>query len=64
MNDSNKAERADKDSELVLSDDIESLKKQIKVETLDYVDVASLQAWEKALQTWPLLAEWHVWSKS
>lgn len=60
----NKVEKINKGSGLVLSDDIESLKKQIKVEALDYVDVASLQAWGKALQTWPLLAEWHVWSKS
>lgn len=63
MDDNKTAVKISKDSQLVLSDDIESLQKQLKIESLDYVDIASLQAWEKALKTWPLLAEWHGWDK-
>ncbi len=50
-------------SDLVLSDDIKSLKKQLKTDSFDYIDIASMQAWKKSLREWPLLAEWDVWSK-
>lgn len=47
----------------MISDDIKSLKKHLKTGSFDYIDITSLQAWEKSLQEWPLLAEWDVWSK-
>ncbi len=52
-----------KDLEPTLADDIKSLESQLKTSTFDYVDIAAEQAWEKALNEWPLLAEWDVWSK-
>lgn len=48
---------------LVLTDDIESLRQKLAGDTFDYVDIASVQAWHKSLKQWPLLNEWHEWSK-
>lgn len=45
------------------ADDIASLKSQLDTGSFDYVDIASLEAWERALEQWPLLAEWNRWSK-
>lgn len=50
-------------AELMLSDDIKALKKQLKTSVFDYVDIASLQAWKTSLDEWPLLKEWNEWSK-
>ena len=52
-----------KDLEPMLSDDIKSLESQLKMNTFGYVDIAAEQAWKKALNQWPLLAEWDMWSK-
>ena len=48
---------------LVLTDDIESLRQNLAGDTFDYVDIASVEAWHKSLKEWPLLNEWHEWSK-
>ena len=51
------------DAEFLLSDDIASLKRNIKTGSFDYIDIASLTAWQEALKQWPLLAEWDAWSQ-
>lgn len=48
---------------LVLTDDIESLRQNLAGDTFDYVDIASVETWHKSLKEWPLLNEWHEWSK-
>lgn len=49
-------------ADLMLSDDIDSLKQHLKTGVFDYVDIASVQAWKKSLNEWPLLKEWDEWS--
>lgn len=53
-----------KRTDLMLSDDVFSLKKQLETGDFDYVDIASVQAWKRSLAEWPLLNEWNEWSKS
>ncbi len=60
---SNTIENAAVAAEFLLSDDIASLKRNIKTGSFDYIDIASLTAWQEALKQWPLLAEWDAWSQ-
>lgn len=60
---SNTIENAAVAAEFLLSDDIASLKRNIKTGSFDYIDIASLTAWQEALKEWPLLAEWDAWSQ-
>ncbi len=60
---SNTIENAAVDAEFLLSDDIASLKRNIKTGSFDYIDIASFTAWQEALKQWPLLAEWDAWSQ-
>ncbi|QEY57670.1 hypothetical protein FXF61_14760 [Pseudomonas sp. C27(2019)] len=63
MHDKKHAISAFNKTSLALSDDVELLKKQLKMDSFNYVDIASIQAWEASLGEWPLLAEWDTWSK-
>lgn len=63
MYDNKQAILAFNQTSLALSDDVELLKKQLKTNSFNYVDIASIQAWEASLAEWPLLAEWEAWSK-
>jgi|LSQX01.2.fsa_nt_gb hypothetical protein len=49
--------------DVVLYDDIQSLKRNINTDSFTYVDIASFNAWQESLQEWPLLAEWDAWSQ-
>lgn len=51
-------------SSVMLSDDIESLKKELNTGAFNYIDIASVEIWKKYLEEWPLLAEWDAWSKT
>ena len=51
-------------SSVMLSDDIESLKKELNTGAFNYIDIASVEIWKKYLDEWPLLAEWDAWSKT
>lgn len=51
-------------SSVMLSDDIESLKKELNTGAFNYIDIASVEIWKKYLEEWPLLAEWEAWSKT
>lgn len=46
------------------ADDIRSLMNQLDTGDFSYVDIAVVEAWQQALEQWPLLAEWDQWSKA
>ncbi|WP_205341875.1 BcsR/BcsP family cellulose biosynthesis protein [Denitrificimonas caeni] len=58
------ANTTDAASSVMLSDDIESLKKELNTGAFNYIDIASVEIWKKYLEEWPLLAEWDAWSKT
>jgi len=58
------ANTTDAASSVMLSDDIESLKKELNTGAFNYIDIASVEIWKTYLEEWPLLAEWDAWSKT
>lgn len=45
----------------MVSDDVVALKRYLTTASFDYVDVGLVSAREKALSSWPLLAESITW---
>lgn len=48
-------------AEITSSDDVAALVRHLGLESFEYMDVASMNARERALAAWPLLAECHAW---
>lgn len=45
-------------------DDLKSLLQHLDIGSFSYVEISSLEAWQAALEKWPLLAELDAWSAS